>query len=164
MEFELQQKEAQIAMLKEVTEVIASEYSLRKVFDLVASRARAMDLLRELIEGVEGVRLPEHDRRADTVAHYSVTLRYDAEAFSGLAIETAVAYLKAEGIPCAAEWKLPYDRASAAGIDLGPKPAVLLNADLVHSETIVLPGYVLDADDEALADIAKALRKIQAAR
>lgn len=40
MEFELQQKEAEIAMLKEVTEVIASEYSLQKVFNLVASRAR----------------------------------------------------------------------------------------------------------------------------
>ena len=39
MEFELQQKEAEIAMLKEITEVIASEYSLQKVFELVASRA-----------------------------------------------------------------------------------------------------------------------------
>jgi len=39
MEFELQRKEAEIAMLKEITEVIASEYSLQKVFQLVASRA-----------------------------------------------------------------------------------------------------------------------------
>ena len=39
MKFELQQKEAEIAMLKEITEVIASEYSLQKVFQLVASRA-----------------------------------------------------------------------------------------------------------------------------
>jgi len=40
MAFELQQKEAEIAMLKEVTEVIASEYSLQKVFNLIACRAR----------------------------------------------------------------------------------------------------------------------------
>jgi len=40
MAFKLQQKEAEIALLKEITEFIASEYSLQKVFDLVASRAR----------------------------------------------------------------------------------------------------------------------------
>ena len=39
MTFELQRKEAEIAMLKEITEVIASEYSLQKVFELVAVRA-----------------------------------------------------------------------------------------------------------------------------
>ena len=39
MELELQQKDAEIAMLREITEVIAREYSLQKVFELVASRA-----------------------------------------------------------------------------------------------------------------------------
>lgn len=39
MELDLQQKDAEIAMLREITEVIASEYSLEKVFELVASRA-----------------------------------------------------------------------------------------------------------------------------
>jgi diguanylate cyclase (GGDEF)-like protein len=42
MEIELRRREAEIAMLKEITEVIASEHSLQKVFDLVACRAREL--------------------------------------------------------------------------------------------------------------------------
>jgi len=49
MEYELQQKEAEIAMLKEITEVIASEYSLQKVFELVASRAYELIRARTLV-------------------------------------------------------------------------------------------------------------------
>ncbi len=40
IECQLQQKEAEIAMLQEITESICSEHSLQKVFELVASRAR----------------------------------------------------------------------------------------------------------------------------
>ena len=39
----LEEKEAEISMLREISEVIGSEYNLQKVFDLVADRAR--DLL-----------------------------------------------------------------------------------------------------------------------
>ncbi|HHJ17197.1 MAG TPA: GAF domain-containing protein, partial [Gammaproteobacteria bacterium] len=39
----LEEKEAEIAMLREISEVIGSEYKLQRVFDLVAARAR--DLL-----------------------------------------------------------------------------------------------------------------------
>lgn len=39
----LEEKQAEIAMLREISEVIGSEYKLQKVFDLVAARAR--DLL-----------------------------------------------------------------------------------------------------------------------
>jgi diguanylate cyclase (GGDEF)-like protein len=42
MEIELRRREAEIAMLKEITEVIASEHSLPRVFDLVARRAREL--------------------------------------------------------------------------------------------------------------------------
>lgn len=38
----LRQREAEIAMLSELTEVIGSEYNLQKVFDLVAVRAREL--------------------------------------------------------------------------------------------------------------------------
>jgi diguanylate cyclase (GGDEF)-like protein len=38
----LEEKEAEIAMLMEITEVIGSEYNLQKVFDLVAARAREL--------------------------------------------------------------------------------------------------------------------------
>ncbi len=40
MQIKLQQREAEIALLKEITQVITSEHNLQKVFDLVASRAR----------------------------------------------------------------------------------------------------------------------------
>ena len=40
LEVQLEQKDAEIAMLKEVTEVIGGEYNLQQVFDLVADCAR----------------------------------------------------------------------------------------------------------------------------
>lgn len=42
MQSRLEEKEAEIAMLREITEVIGSEYKLQTVFDLVAARARAL--------------------------------------------------------------------------------------------------------------------------
>jgi len=42
MQSRLKEKEAEIAMLREITEVIGSEYNLQKVFDLVAARAREL--------------------------------------------------------------------------------------------------------------------------
>ena len=42
MQSRLEEKEAEIAMLRELTEVIGSEYNLQKVFDLVAVRAREL--------------------------------------------------------------------------------------------------------------------------
>jgi len=42
LEIQLHEKEAEISMLKELTEVIGGEYSLQKVFDLVADRARKL--------------------------------------------------------------------------------------------------------------------------
>jgi dTDP-4-amino-4,6-dideoxygalactose transaminase len=130
--------------------------------DLAMHRTRAIKFLRALLRDIEGIHIPDFDEHANEVVHYNVTLRYDSAAFNDLDLDTAIEYLNAEGIPCAREWPLPYDYAHRVGIDLGSRPKTP-NADKVHSETIVLKGNVLDAEEDELADIARALRKIQAA-
>ena len=130
--------------------------------DLIKHRTKAVEYLRGLLSDVEGIRLPDFGQQSTSIAYYNATMRYDRAAFGGLDRDTLIDYLNAEGIPFKPEWALPYDYAGKAGVSLGEAPHIPV-ARKVHSETLILNGNVLDADEEDFADIVRAIKKVQAA-
>ncbi|MFQ5643915.1 MAG: EAL domain-containing protein [Thiogranum sp.] len=84
MQDRLRQREAEIAMLSELTEVIGSEYNLQKVFDLVAARAR--DLLH-----AETVTIPVLSADQSTYCYRAAAGEHAEELrFAELPIETGI--------------------------------------------------------------------------
>ena len=84
MQGRLRQREAEIAMLRELTEVIGSEYNLQKVFDLVA--ARALVLLK-----AETVTIPVLSPNQSSYCYRAAEGKHaDELKFSELPIETGI--------------------------------------------------------------------------
>jgi len=84
MQARLSQRDAEIAMLRELTEVIGSEYNLQKVFDLVATRAR------ELLHA-ETVTIPVLSPNQSSYCYRAAAGKHaDELRFAELPIETGI--------------------------------------------------------------------------
>jgi dTDP-4-amino-4,6-dideoxygalactose transaminase len=113
----------------------------------------------------EGIRPLHRDPRIERQSYYAYVFRYDAAAFGGLPVEVFRAALEAEGVPCGPTYGPVY------ATDLwGPAPyqgwrmASGKVADRVDDEAVLLAHEMLLADEEDMADIVEAVRKIQAHR
>lgn len=63
--------------------------------------------LREQLTGFPGLSMPPEDERIAGHPHYLITLRYDSEAFAGLARDRFIEAVRAEGVPLAAAYPRP---------------------------------------------------------
>jgi dTDP-4-amino-4,6-dideoxygalactose transaminase len=72
---------------------------LRRLPQQTRTRAANAAYLRERLREVPGLRWPEDDPRAEAQPYYLLTFWYEAEGFEGLPRDTALAALKAEGVP-----------------------------------------------------------------
>ncbi|OAI40308.1 hypothetical protein AYO40_04870 [Planctomycetaceae bacterium SCGC AG-212-D15] len=121
-------------------------------------RRRAVRHLSELLREVPGIRPFDARDPSATPVYYKLGLHYDAEAF-GLPRERLVAAARAEGIAL--------DEGFAA-LHCGRSPSrfrqvgELLEADRAHTNTLVLHHPVLLGSEAEVAQVAEALRKMQA--
>jgi L-glutamine:2-deoxy-scyllo-inosose/3-amino-2,3-dideoxy-scyllo-inosose aminotransferase len=114
---------------------------------------------------IEGIRPLHRDPRIERQSYYAYVFRYDAAAFGGLPVEVFRTALEAEGIPCGPTYGPVY------ATDLwGPAPyerwriAFAEVADRVDDEAVLLAHEMLLGDEDDMADIVEAVRKIQAHR
>ena len=144
---------------------------LERLPEQMARREAAATYLDRELAAIEGIRPLRRDPRVTVHAHHLYILRYDAAAFGGLKRDQLVRALKAEGIPCSTGYT-PLSDSPAIRREvehllalLGRRdraPAVVIpNAERACREAIWLPQYVLLGDEEDMADIVAAVRKIQ---
>ncbi len=144
---------------------------LERLPEQMARREAAATYLDRELAAIEGIRPLRRDPRVTAHAHHLYILRYDAAAFGGLKRDQLVRALKAEGIPCSTGYT-PLSDSPAIRREvehllalLGRRdraPAVVIpNAERACREAIWLPQYVLLGDEEDMADIVAAVRKIQ---
>lgn len=144
---------------------------LERLPEQMARREAAATYLDRELAAIEGIRPLRRDPRVTVHAHHLYILRYDAAAFGGLQRDQFVRALNAEGIPCSTGYT-PLSDSPAIRREvehlltlLGRRdraPAVVIpNAERACREAIWLPQYVLLGDEEDMADIVAAVRKIQ---
>lgn len=123
-------------------------------------RARAARRVLDGLEGVPGVRPFAPPRDGDLAGYYKLGLRFDAEAF-GLSRDVFTAAMRAEGVALDEGFRALHAGRSRgryrAGGELG-------EADRAHREAVVLHHPVLLEEDEAVAAVAAAVRKVHAHR
>lgn len=135
---------------------------------------RAAFLDHELAE-IAGITPQIHDPRATVNGHYAYIFHYDREAFAGAPIERFIAALNAEGIPTQASYPPLHDLAVFKSGEyrrrLAPPAAQaehsFLKAGFPNTlraawETVWLPQPVLLGSEQEAAQVAAAIRKIQA--
>lgn len=130
------------------------------------------------LDGIAGIELVPGDGLTDVNGYYLFLLRYHAKAFNGLARDRFVEALKAEGIPCHIGYPWPLTRNPMFEVipegpegcpftcpyyqgRTDPKSTPLPVSELICRETVVIPHQVLLSPEDELADIGRAIRKIQ---
>lgn len=141
-------------------------------------RAKNAATLRELLAGMEGIRVAPEDDRVTRRAYHMFQMRYDQEQWQGLSRKRFIAALNAEGIPAIKVWPLMHrmglfrqDPApkSCVALSLTPKAELpdyqnlsLPNAEKLSDETGVwlLQTHLL-GDESDMKDVADAFAKIR---
>ncbi len=137
----------------------------------MARREAAASYLDRALAQIEGIRPLRRDPRVTAHAHHIYIFRYDARAFGGLTRDAFVQALNAEGIPCSAGYPAlgaaPAIRRELArlwpllGRDDDPLDVDVPCADRASAEGVWLPQSLLLAPDDDLADVVRAVQKVQ---
>ncbi|MEV6105504.1 DegT/DnrJ/EryC1/StrS family aminotransferase [Streptomyces sp. NPDC051940] len=124
----------------------------------IAHRERSARALRAALDEVEG--LSPRPAPAGTERHtwHLAMLRYDAAAFGGRPKEEFIAAMAAEGIPLDAGYR-PLTREPS----LAPYARACPVAEAAEASTVWVRQQQLMADDEAMADIGRAARRVREA-
>ena len=118
------------------------------------TRERAVDYLRQELDILPA---PAGTTRS---SHHLALVRYDPHAFGGRSKAEFIAAMVAEGVPLDAGYRsLSHETALSAYSDLQPCPV----AEAAEDSVVWIRQSLLMADDEALADIGQAARKVRQA-
>ena len=118
------------------------------------TRERAVDYLRQELDILPA---PAGTTRS---SHHLALVRYDPHAFGGRSKAEFIAAMVAEGVPLDAGYRsLSHETALSAYSDLQPCPV----AEAAEDSVVWIRQRLLMADDEALADIGQAARKVRQA-
>jgi len=152
---------------------------LTRLTDLTLRRQAAADFLDSALGRIEGIRPVRRDPRITRRAYYLYIVRYEAKAFGGLPREVFLRALRAEGIPAGGDADQLVYRNPLYAVTTTNCCALAVHASrpdrrwegrcpqaerAVAQEMVVLPQNVLLADQDGLADIVRAVKKIQAHR
>lgn len=135
-------------------------------------------LLAGELERIGGLEAVPGDGQTEVNGFYLFLLRYQPDAFGGVSRDRFVAALAAEGIPCHIGYPWPLTRnpmfevipdgpggcpftCPYYGREIDLKSTPLPVAERICRETVVIPHQVLLSSAEDLADIPRAVRKIQ---
>lgn len=122
----------------------------------LATRQRAVEFLRrELTDGLEVLPEPVGSTRS---THHLGLVRYDSNAFGGRSKDDFLAAMAAEGVPLDAGYRsLSRESALSSYADQRPCPVAEAAADSI----VWIRQSLLMSDEEALADIGSAARKVR---
>ena len=81
---------------------------LHRLEEQTLLRARNAAALKNLLKGLEGIRVAPEDKRVTRRAYHLFQMRYDPETWKGLPRGKFLAALNAEGIPAVKVWPLMY--------------------------------------------------------
>jgi dTDP-4-amino-4,6-dideoxygalactose transaminase len=145
-----------------------------RIEDQMARRERGARFLDRELARIPGIRPQHRDPRVTAHAHHLYIFRYDASAFGGRSRAEFLQALQAEGIPCSPGY-VPLHHAPAIRTEVAklcarlgrtdnPLDRPLPNAERAgYTEGVWLGQSILLADDKDLADIPRAIEKIQQA-
>lgn len=145
---------------------------IKRLPEQMARRAANADVLRGFLAEIPGILLPISDARITAQANHLFTFRYRANQFGGRNLETFLQALEAEGIACWSGYSPLYKEkifTSPRNHHTGQCQAMrqidhdkvfLPACEQICTDTLWLPQWVLLADAQAMADIAKALHKL----
>jgi dTDP-4-amino-4,6-dideoxygalactose transaminase len=144
---------------------------MERLPEQMARREAGATYLDRELASIEGLRPLRRDPRVTVHAHHLYILRYEAAAFGDLPRDLFVRALKAEGIPCSTGYTPLTDSpairreverlVALLGRSDRPLAVEVPNAERSCREGIWLPQNVLLGDEEDLADVVTAVRKIQ---
>ena len=146
---------------------------LEQLTELTERRARNAKLLHDALAGIDGVRTLPADPRITREAIYHFVFRYD-EGDSGVSRDMIVAALEAEGIPADGRFYEPVYRSDLfrvnaqdfrqlEGVDYG-RVSCPVSERAAYRESVWLPQFLLIGDEGDVEDVARAVRKVMAAR
>jgi dTDP-4-amino-4,6-dideoxygalactose transaminase len=131
--------------------------------------------LNRLLGAIEGITPQALDERCTHNGHYTYIFHYDARAFQGLPTRRFIEALKAEGIPEQASYppihRLDLFTGGTFQRRLGYRPRAAALKRLLRGiypvteeaagQSVWIPHYALLGDEQDIAEIAGAVRKIQ---
>jgi dTDP-4-amino-4,6-dideoxygalactose transaminase len=145
---------------------------LRRLPDQHRVREQRAALLDEQLAGIAGIRPQGGYPGMDSRARYAYVLRYDPDAFAGLAREEFEAALAAEGIEVSVSYPSlnslelfrraafgPQLRTAAPRIDYAAQS--LPNAEQAAASTVWLAHRMLLADPDEVLDVVRAIARIR---
>lgn len=148
---------------------------LQRLPEQTAQRTRLAAALDGHLEAIDGITPPVADPRVTTHAYHLYILRYTAEAFGGLSRDRFVEALNAEGIPCSTGYR-PLYREAAFQTHFSQRPVESpyyggvpdfgslhcpVTERICASEAVWLTQNMLLGNEDDIADIARAIKKIQ---
>jgi len=142
--------------------------------DQTARREAGARFLDTELTRIPGIRPQARDPRVTAHAHHLYIFRYDGSAFGGHSREDFLAALRAEGVPCSSGY-VPLNHAPAIKTEVAALCQRLGRSDnpldrplpvaekAGYHEGVWMSQSILLADDTGLADVPRAIQKIQAA-
>ncbi|GIW79641.1 MAG: aminotransferase DegT [Gemmatales bacterium] len=129
---------------------------LERLDERNAQREKNAQRLRQLVSDIPGLK-PFRNRTEGTPGYYKMGWQFDAAEF-GMARATMTAALRAEGIAFDEGFKaLHQGRSPSRFRAAGP----LTEAEKAHHGAVILHHPILLGDDDDLAQVAEAVRKVQ---
>jgi dTDP-4-amino-4,6-dideoxygalactose transaminase len=146
---------------------------LKRLDEQTARRTRSAHQLNQALRSIEGLTPQALDSRCTCNGHYAYIFHYDARAFDGLPIQRFVEALNAEGVPTQASYPPLHELDVFTSGDYLKRLAPdhrhdhhFLRGDFPNTargawETVWLPQYTLLGNEEDMAQVIEAIRKIQ---
>lgn len=145
---------------------------LTRLADQFAQRERAAAFLDQDLGTIPGILPQARDSRVTAHAHHFFLFQYKRAAFGNHTRKEFLRALKAEGIPCSSGYKAALHQTPAIVAEVqrlwqrsdDPFARELpVTERAVAHEAVWLPQQLLLASNEDLADVGRAIRKVQAA-
>jgi len=141
--------------------------------ELTERRARNAAVLREMLQGIDGIRTLPVDPRITREAIYHFVIRYD-EGESGVGRDMIAAALEADGVPADGRFYEPVYRSDLFRVNSRDFPQLEgvdyssamcpVSERAAYRESLWLPQFLLLGDESDVADVAAAVRKVLAGR
>ena len=133
---------------------------LARVSDQVARRQAMIEYFLEQIRGVSFLKPPELPTPTSACSFHILLLRYDADAFHGIARHRLIAAANAEGLPCWTGYPAPLGCSKVAGPAAVSAASVPGATDLCTKSALWLDHYIFLADKTLVQSFANVFLKI----
>lgn len=141
-------------------EAAVLDAQMDKLEEACRIRFEKQKMLKDTLKDLPGILLPPEDERITMESGSFFAFRFTGNR------DAFIAALQAEGIPCKKGFApLPFEKmANAPAFEKSTgrafmPPASLPNAECFWRETVLLPGHLFLADEQALSEMAKIIRK-----